>query len=89
MEDKMLALRPGVQAAEEGDGFGLRLNGNVRLTKDRRQIVFLRALLEGPQQVENLGELLQKETKEAVDDPAFHALALAEFILNFKDYLEF
>lgn len=87
MKEDILTLLPGVRSAEENGRLGLTLYGRTRLTDDKRQIALLNSLLAGPQSVDSLGILLG-----AGNDPpggeAFAALALAEFILNFKDYLE-
>lgn len=84
MKEEVLKLLPGVQAVGENDRLGLTRNGQMRLTTDGRQIALLRALLSGPQP---LSTLLHIKSDPHGGD-AFAALALAEFILSFEDYLE-
>jgi hypothetical protein len=85
MEEAMLQLLPGVRAAEENGRFGVTLNGRTRLAADEGQTVFLRALLTGAQPLNRLLSLLPGA---AAPDDAFRALTLADFILNFKDFLQ-
>lgn len=87
MKEKMLSLLPGVRAEESNGSFTLTLNGKTCFTADQRQAAILRALLGGPQPVGGLIALLHENSAPG-DGGAFDALTLADFILQYKDFLE-
>jgi hypothetical protein len=87
MENAMLVLKPGTRAVERDGKTGLALGERMRLTGDPWQVFLLRTLSAGPQSLNSLRALLQKESGSPGGDP-YSALALVEFILNFEEYLE-
>lgn len=87
MDQIMLTLKPGVTLAERGGQIGLLLQGRVRFAKDARQAEILRALVQRPQSLENLMVLLHARDGPPERDHRI-SLAIAEFILNFGEYLE-
>ena len=87
MERDLLCLKPGVQSVEERGRLGLTLSGQTLLTSDPGQSALLQALLSGAQPLETLKFLLRGGRTPPGGD-AYAALALADFILQFKDFLQ-
>lgn len=87
MNETMLTLKPDVTLTERDGQVGLTLHGHARFAKDARQTKILRALVLQSQSLESLISLLH-----ARDDPFqndnYISLAMAEFILDFGDFLE-
>ncbi|KAF5044761.1 hypothetical protein DSECCO2_488330 [anaerobic digester metagenome] len=87
MDQIMLTLKPGVTLAERGGQIGLALQERVRFAKDARQAKILRALVLQSQSLESLMALLHTGNDPPENDPGI-SLAMAEFILDFDEYLE-
>lgn len=87
MDQVMLTLKQVVALIEQSGQTGLVLNGRVRFAKDTRQAEILRALVQRPQSPENLLALLRVlDTPQQSDRDI--SLTIAEFILDFGEYLE-
>lgn len=83
----MLTLKPGTMLAERGGRTSLVLDGRVRFAKDARQAEILRALVEQSQSLEDLMALLSARDGPSANDSEV-SIAMAEFILDFGEYLE-
>lgn len=87
MNETMLTLKPGVTLTEQDGQAGLVLNGRTRLAKNARQADILLALVAQPQPPEILTALLRALDGSSENDNEIF-LAIAEFILDFGEYLE-
>jgi len=87
MEQNNVRLKPGAEIYHDSGGYGLRLDANSRQAKDAAQSAVLRALSGGRR---SLDELLAAVTGAMPDDtpPCMASLALADFVLEFENYLE-
>lgn len=87
MEKTMLTLKRGVTQIEQSGQPGFSLNGQTKFAKDGRQTTILRAISERPQPLGSLAALLHAH--ENPPDVANEIpLAIAEFILDFGEFLE-
>ncbi|MET0017035.1 hypothetical protein [Oscillibacter sp.] len=87
MDQIILTLKPGVTLAERGGQIGLVLQGRICFTKDAQQAEILRALVLQSQSLETLMALLHRGNTPLENDHRI-SLAMAEFILEFGEYLE-
>lgn len=87
MDETMLVLKSGVTLTEHGGQVGLVLNDRVRYAKNERQAEILLTLVKQPQPIESLTELLCTLDGSTENDNEI-SLAIAEFILDFGDFLE-
>ena len=87
MDETMLTLKPGVSLTKQDGQVGLVLNDRVRYAKYERQAQILLTLDEQPQPVESLMVLLQTRGGSPNSNNEI-SLAIAEFILDFGEYLE-
>lgn len=87
MDKTMLTLKPGVTLTERDGQTGLTLQGRTKFVKDARQAEILRALVDWAQPVESLMVLLRARDGPTESGSKI-SLDLAEFILDFGDYLE-
>ncbi|BAK97803.1 hypothetical protein OBV_06050 [Oscillibacter valericigenes Sjm18-20] len=87
MDQTMLTLKHGTTLAERGGQMGIVLNGRVRFAQNARQAEILRALVERPRSIKSLTALLRARDC-ATDNGSEFFLAIAEFILDFGEYLE-
>ena len=87
MEQNNVRLKPGAEIYHDSGGYGLRLGDNSRRAKDEAQNAVLRALSDGHS---SLDELLAAVTSAMPNGtpPCMAALALADFVLEFENYLE-
>lgn len=86
MNETMLTLKPDTELTEAGDRIGLMRNGQTQFAKNGRQAEILRALLLQSQPLEGLTALLR--TGNGLQSDNENLLAIAEFILDFGEYLE-
>lgn len=86
MENTMLKLNPRARTVEQDGQTGLTLDGVTCMAGDRVQTAILRLLAAGAQPLETLKALICQTGPQPGGD-AFAALALADFILRFGDYL--
>lgn len=86
MENQLIALKAGAAPVERDGRYGVTFSGKTTLTADRRQIALLHALAGGAQPITALKTLLRADAQPGSD--AFAALALAQFIIEFSEYLE-
>lgn len=86
MHETMLTLKPGVTLTEAGNRIGLMRNGQTQFAKNTRQAEILRALLLQSRSPEGLTALLRTENGLQSDNE--NLLAIAEFILDFGEFLE-
>jgi len=87
MNETMLTLKTGVTMTERDSQVGLVLNDCIRYAKNARQAEILLTLVERPQTPECLTELLQTRCGLSENNNEI-SLAIAEFILDFGEYLE-
>ena len=87
MDEAMLTLKPGVTLTEQDGQTGLVLSGYTRFAKDERQTEILRALMAESQPPESLLTLLQG-LRNSPENNNEISLAIAEFILDFGEFLE-
>lgn len=87
MDKIMLTLKRGVTLIEQGGRTGLTLHGRVCFARDARQAEILRALALQSQSLENLTALLHARDSPPQNEHRI-SLAVAEFILDFGEYLE-
>ncbi len=87
MDQIMLTLKPGVTLAERGGQIGLVLQERIRFAKDARQAEILRALVERAQTIESLMAHLHTGDDPPENDHRIF-LTIAEFILDFGEFLE-
>ena len=86
MDETMLTLKPGVMLTKQNSQVGLVLNDRVRYAKNTRQAEILLMLVKQSQPLESLVALLCARDDQQNDNDIF--LAMAEFILDFGEYLE-
>lgn len=86
MEKEMLTLLPGVRLTRQGGRYGLTLGDCSRYTASPGQAALLQSLAQRPQRMEDLKQLLAQAGAQP-ENEAYTALMLAEFILEFGDYL--
>lgn len=86
MNETMLTLKPDTELTEEGNRIGLMRNGQTRFAKNERQAEILRALVKKSRSPEGLTVLLR--TGEGLQSDNENSLAIAEFILDFGEFLE-
>ncbi|WP_293009401.1 MULTISPECIES: hypothetical protein [unclassified Oscillibacter] len=86
MDETMLTLKPGVTLTEAGNRVGLTQNGQTQFAKNTRQAEILRALVLHSRSSEGLTALLR--TGEGLQSDNENSLAIAEFILDFGEFLE-
>ncbi len=86
MDETMLTLKPGVALTERDGKTGLTLHRHTQYAKDARQAKILRALLEQSHSPESLMAFLSVGDDSQSDNDI--SLAVAEFILNFGEYLQ-
>ena len=87
MDETMLILKSGVTLIKEDGQVGLVMNGRTRFAKDARQAEILQALILQSQSPDSLTELLQMRKGSSESNNEI-SLAIAEFILDFGEYLE-
>lgn len=87
MDETILTLKPGVTLSEQDGQTSLVLDGHVQYAKDERQIKILRALILHSQPLETLIALLHTRDAPSKNDND-HSLAIAEFILDFGEFLK-
>lgn len=86
MEKTMLMLRKGIQQIKLEGRAGLALEGQCRTAKNALQAELLSALAKGAKTPEELIDLVCKS--KLPEERADGALAVAEFILDFGEYLQ-
>ncbi|MDN0034002.1 hypothetical protein QVN85_13990 [Oscillibacter valericigenes] len=86
MDKTMLTLKHGVTLIEQGGQTGLVLQGRARFAQDPRQAKILRALVKRLQSLESLMALLH--TRDDPQSENENSLTIAEFILDFSEFLE-
>lgn len=86
MDETMLTLKPGVQLTEAGNRVGLTRNGQTKFAKNSRQEEILRVLVERTLSPESLMAILS--VSEGLQNDNDKSLAIAEFILDFGEFLE-
>lgn len=87
MDETMLTLKAGVALTERDGQVGLTLNGCAQFVKDTQQAEILRALISQSQSPESLAALLQTRGGSSENHNEIF-LAIAEFILDFGEFLE-
>lgn len=87
MDETIITLKSGVMLTEHNVKTSLTLNGQTRYANNAIQSELLRALATKPQPLE-----VMMNTIYARGDPSYSesevSLAMAEFILDFGEYLE-
>jgi len=86
MDETMLTLKTGVKLIEQDGKIGLTLHGHIQYAMNERQSEILRALSERPDSPESLIAILSARDIPQIDNE--NSLAIAEFILEFGEYLE-
>lgn len=86
MVETMLTLKTGVKLIEPDGQFGLMLNGRTQYAKDSRQAEMIRALTKHSLSPESLMALLSAGNDPRNDNDI--SLAIAEFILDFGEWLK-
>ena len=86
MNETMLTLKAGVALTERDGQVGLTLHGRTLFAKDARQAEILRALLLQSRSPESLTALLC--VGDGLQSNNENSLAIAEFILDFGEFLE-
>lgn len=86
MENTMLVLKKGVKLTEQDGRAGLAFAENTIFAKDKRQEIIIRALIEQAQPLDKLIAMTRTCDGQMLSD-VDASLALAEFILDFGDYL--
>ena len=86
MNETMLTLKTGVELIEQDGQIGLMLHGRTQFAKNLPQTKILRALMKQPLSPESLMALLGTGNGKQSDNE--NSLAIAEFILDFGEYLE-
>lgn len=87
MDETTLTLKDGVMLTEQDGQIGLSLCGLIQFAKDARQEEILRELILRSQTPESLAALLQTRYGLSARDNEI-SRAIAEFILNFGEYLD-
>lgn len=85
MDKAMLTLKPDAALTEGGNQVGLTLDGRTQYAKNPHQAEMIRALLRHPLSPERVVELLREGNDSRNDNEI--SLAIAEFILDFGEYL--
>ncbi len=86
MDETMLTLKTGAALTEVENRVGLTRNGQTKYAKSMRQAIIIRALSERPHSPESLAALLCAADCPQSDND--NSLAIAEFILDFGEFLE-
>lgn len=86
MYETMLTLKLGVTLTEQDGHVGLTFCGRTQLAKDARQAEILRALVLKSRSPESLTALLC--ARNGPQSEGENSLTIAEFILDFGEYLE-
>ena len=86
MDETMLTLKPGVTLTESENRVGLTRNGQTKFAKNERQTEILRALVLQSRSPEGLTALLR--AGDGLQSDNENSLAIAEFILDFGDYIK-
>ena len=86
MEETMLTLKRGVTLTEQSGQSGFSLNGQSKFAKNTRQAEILRALAMQRRSLNSLKALLCAGNAKQSDNEI--SLVIAEFILDFGEYLE-
>lgn len=86
MDEAMLTLKPCVTLTEAGNRVGLVHNGQTQFAKNKPQVEIMRALVLKSRSPESLTALLHSGESLLSDDE--NSLAIAEFILDFGEFLE-
>jgi len=87
MEQDNVRLKPGAEIYHDSGGYGLRLGENSRRAKDAAQSAVLRALSDGRRSLDELLAAVAGAMPEGTL-PCMASLALADFVLDFENYLE-
>ena len=87
MDETILALKPGVTLTEQDGKTGLTLWGHTQFAKDARQTEILRALVLQSQPPQSLLALFRALDVPQQSDNDI-SLIIAEFILDFGEFLE-
>ncbi len=87
MDETMMTLKQGVTHIEQNEKIGLMLSDCTKFAKDARQEALLNALIMKNQSLEGLKELIQTRGSHSDSDNEI-SLVIAEFILDFGEYLE-
>lgn len=87
MEETMLTLKHGVTLIEQSGQLGFLLNGQTKFAKDARQTAILQAMAERPHPLGSLTALLHSRENQPYGVNEI-PLTIAEFILDFGEYLE-
>ena len=86
MDETILTLKPGVKLTESENRFGLTRNGQTKFAKNEQQAAILRALVLQSRSPESLAAILC--AGNALQSENENSLAIAEFILDFGEFLE-
>lgn len=86
MDETMLTLKTGVKLIEQDGQVGFMLHGRTQFSKNLRQTEILRTLSEQSHSPERLMALLRTGDNPQSDND--NSLAIAEFILDFGEFLE-
>ena len=86
MDKTMLALKRGTVPAESGGKTGVTLEESTRFARDGRQKIILEMLIQGGQSLSAVLSRIEKDSPPG--EPGEAQLALAEFILDFSDFLQ-
>lgn len=87
MEQNNVRLKPGAEIYCDSGGYGLRLGENSRRAKDAVQNAVLRALSDAHSSLDELLAAVTGAMPEGTP-PCMASLALADFVLDFENYLE-
>ena len=87
MDKNDVRLKPGAEIYCDSGGYGLRLGENTRRAKDAAQNAVLRALSGGRRSLDGLLAAVTGAMPEGTP-PCMASLALADFVLDFENYLE-
>lgn len=86
MDETILTLKPGVTLTEAGNRVGLVQNGQTQFAKNERQAEILRVMALKSRSLEGLTVLLRG--RDGLQNDNENSLAIAEFILDFGEFLE-
>lgn len=86
MNETLLTLKSGVTLTEREGKIGLTLHGHIQYAKNERQGEILRALVKQRQSLNSIKALLCAKNGKQSDNE--NSLAIAEFILDFGEFLE-
>lgn len=87
MEQNNVRLKPGAEIYCDSGGYGLSLGENSRRAKDAAQSAVLRALSDAHSSLDELLAAVTGAMPEGTP-PCMASLALADFVLDFENYLE-